>query len=301
MELIVGTNRFLIHLVINDDFEIIDKFFLGIDHYYGAGLENNGAHFYAKRGNANFNIIEYYKRNEEGKYSLFGIRYFPDSYASVHQIARWKNGVVVANTAFNSVGYFDFDKKEHIQYFINDAQNDINHVNSVFPCGDNRVHAMMHNRNRKSELMELKLTKNNFHLERVIELSHKGCHNIFISGDTLMYNASRFGYFIMTNINNIKNSTRVEFSGQHTKGLSISEKYIIVGHSDLAVRKVRDKSNGYISFIDRNSLTLLKTIDLSSSGKLGHPLGNFPVGNVNEVRVLMEKDYGHSMEAALTD
>ena len=81
---------------------------------------------------------------------------------------------------------------------------------------------------------------------------------------------------------------RIPFKGWHTKGISVTDKYIVIGLSEVTFRDKRFVAQGKLAVLDRKSLSILKIVDLNFQD-LPHP-----IGNVNEIRCLSEVDLAQS-------
>jgi hypothetical protein len=140
---------------------------------------------------------------------------------------------------------------------------------------------VLHNKGRmESQLAVLRhdLAKG-FVLERKMSLWHFACHNVFVDGNSLFYNASPVHSLVKVDIDRRRVAGRISFQG-HSKGLSVTKDHLVVGLSEDTFRDRRAVSKGGLAIIDRHSFSNLVTADLNFSS-LPHP-----IGNVNEVRCL---------------
>jgi hypothetical protein len=71
--------------------------------------------------------------------------------------------------------------------------------------------------------------------------------------------------------------------------LSVTERYFVIGVSEMSERSERPKSKGYLALIDKKTLSLVKLIDLN---RVTYPQN---LGNINEVRCLSEYDFSQSI------
>lgn len=284
LEFVIGTHSFLIKIILDKNFEIVNFQNLDTGHHYGIALpEDSNKHFLAK----SFGIKRYLRNDETDVFSLKEKIMFPNNYRYEHQIAYKNDGVYVANTEFNSIGYFKLDGTQHIQHHFNNSKIDTNHINSVYPLFNDFLLVLLHNHQNKSQMVKLNHLANRFEVKEIIDLDYSGCHNIYRDDSVTIYNASQNGLLI---INDTKSGKRLEtfsFPDHHTKGLSLTADYIIVGHSENAEREARNFTNSYLSFISRQDFKLLATVNINHKD-LPHS-----VGNVNEIRCLSEKDHAH--------
>jgi hypothetical protein len=211
-----------------------------------------------------------------------------DEYHYVHQIS-FCEGLYIANTDFNCMDYINQQTREHQRYHFDGYKKDVNHVNSVFPFDVNMVASLLHNHGRDySEVAILhRAHEKGFEIIRRLPLWDLGAHNIWFDGDYLLYNASYVGDLVIVDLDREQVISRIHFPG-HTKGLSVTDEYYVVGYSEFAKRDERKTSRGYIGVIDRESLEIVARVDLNLPS-LPHP-----VGNVNEVRCLSKLDFGHA-------
>lgn len=217
---------------------------------------------------------------------------FPGRLKNVHQIAAANGGIYAANTSYNSVVYKNHSGSTHHEYFFNGHKTDINHVNSVLPCG-NQVLVLLNNlRKKPSEVAVLTHDPaTGFELQHVMSLWHAGCHNLALDGEHLYYNASADCMFVAIDLERQKIDQIITYPG-HTKGMSLHGDHLLVGFSEVAERRLRHKSHGYLAVIDRATLTTRKVIDLNSDAFAG------PIGNVNEIRCISGGELGHALPEA---
>jgi len=203
----------------------------------------------------------------------------------IHQLAYANGGIYIANTKFNRLTFQSLDSSFCQEYAFYGLDYDRNHVNSVFPCGD-QVFVILHNlAYSESELAILRHdhTKG-FELNHVLSLWNVGCHNVFIDGKYLFYNASQKHHLVVVDLKKDRIVKRIPFKGWHTKGISATDKYIVVGLSEHTFRDRRLEAQGKLAVMDKNSLSIIKIVDLNFS-ELPHP-----IGNINEIRCLSEAE-----------
>ncbi|NUQ36316.1 MAG: hypothetical protein HUU23_00660 [Caldilineales bacterium] len=202
----------------------------------------------------------------------------------IHQIAFARDGLYIANTFYNSLTYQTLDGSIRHEYAFNGHRTDINHVNSVYPCGD-LVLVLLHNRSQPSQIavLEHDLARG-FAAREMIRLPHNGCHNVFVDQRYLYYCASGVGHFVVVDLRKKQIKLDLPFAG-HTKGLSVTEDHIVFGLSEHAKREARLTSRGQLVVVDRCRLAICSMIDLNEQGA---------VGNVNEIRCLSEPELAHT-------
>ena len=291
MLFIVATHSVLAEVKTNKFWNIDHLKVLANGHHYGIAIPpSNGMEFITMVREGN--LVTIYKKADSESECLYkeSVRYACNGeYEDIHQIAYYDNGIYIANTGFNSVVYYSFYTLSPERFFLNGFQQDVNHVNSVYPCGSNLLLVMLNNRGAKPS--EVALIKRNpgtgFEVQKHFSLPDKECHNIFVDEKFLVYNASKDGDFVVINLNSGDEIRRIHFPG-YAKGLSVTQAYFITGYSEIALREDRNDSQGYLSIINR------KTLEVENCINLSHSQFNQHIGNVNEVRCLSEIDYGHS-------
>ena len=192
----------------------------------------------------------------------------------VHQIDFIDSDLYVTNTYDNSIlVYRDMQKKQDLHWKKYDkiiypngkikngrASNNYNHFNSIFRYKDN-IYLIAHNEtkktNRESEIYILDLINHNTIIKE--KISGSNCHNIYKDNNKYMYCKSLEGVL------NINNKDSIFHENQFTRGLSISNKYIILGGSEIQLKKEeRKKTNGYI-YVYRANLKLIETISINNT------------------------------------
>ncbi|SEU09471.1 hypothetical protein SAMN05421676_12016 [Salinibacillus kushneri] len=288
MEFIVATHSYLFRVHINVENEKIENYqVLNENHHYGIALAQNQVHV-VKRINNDIllpQIDTYDIRNNQLLRSTTDLHQM--NFGDIHQMIEENDGMHIVNTRFNSIVFYSFNGNKINEYFIDGKTEDINHINSVYQCGG-LLFTLFHNRGRKeSEIAIFKHDKyKGYTLQHLIPVWHTGCHNLFVDGNYLYYNASSKGLFVVVDLNKQRILKEISLPG-HTKGMSVTDGYIVIGFSDHASREERFTTKGHLAFIDRKSLTLIHTIDL----KL--PTLPHNVGNVNEIRAISESEYAH--------
>jgi len=288
----IATHSFLVVVEFDPDWRIRNYQVLNKGYHYGIAIvekgrengENQGhTRFVAYRGggsvsNQNDRQLMIYEGSKS--FNLIGAIPLDARTGDIHQVAYANHGLYISNSRFNSLVYQHLEEDVRHEYFFENIAYDRNHVNSIYPRGD-RMMIVLHNKgHRESELAVLRhdLSKG-FMLERSLSLWHFACHNVFVDGHTLLYNASPVHSLIKVDLKKKQVAGRISFEG-HSKGLSVTRDHLVVGLSEDTFRDRRSMSRGRLAIIDRNSFSVRSTVDLSLPS-LPHP-----IGNVNEVRCL---------------
>ena len=210
-------------------------------------------------------------------------------YGDVHQVAYANGGFYIANTACNEIVFRTVLGDRFHKYQFEGVSNDRNHINSIYPCGD-QIIAMLHNNSHKES--ELAILQHNladgFQLRHTLSLWSRACHNIFLDENQIIYNASRDHQLVMVDLQQDKIVKKINFGGWHSKGLSVIDDCLVVGLSEHSLRDKRATARGKLAILDKNSLSILSIVDLNL------PTLHQQVGNINEVRCLTEADLGHA-------
>jgi len=285
---VVATHSFLLAIETDAQWRLQDLHVLARGHHYGIALPAaNGDRFIAKgRGE----LLTLYQQDgaRGGGYLAAGERLLSKEFGEIHQIAQHEGLLFFANTARNSLVWADAEAVVLGRYHFGGKEEDIDHINSVFPLGSGRVACLLHGRGRRpSQIAILQL-----HGRGQIELLHRGflrhmgCHNLFVDRQRLIYNASEVGKVVAVDGRSGRIERELHFPG-HTKGLSVLDQVFIVGYSDRVERALRTHSRGHLAVIDRRTLETKARIDLN------HPALSQPAGNVNEIRCLSHAEYSH--------
>jgi hypothetical protein len=287
MKLLVATHAYLLEIVLDSAFNLkritpIDGFHYGMCHW------PQGCMATIDRNNS---VVTVYNCSDQNppletreKFILNG------NYKDIHQIARQGEFLLVTNTRFNELSLVR--NGQHVCGFrFGGFSKDINHINSVFPLGENKMLVMLHNGGKAtSEICVMERDDRTIREVSRFPLWDTGCHNIFTDGVRLVYNASSRGDFVVVDMASQSVARRLRFSG-HTKGLAVTDDFFIIGCSDHARRDKRTVSYGYLTFLDRKSLCVKAIVDLNS--KIG------PIGNINEIKCLTGNDFSHGSIADL--
>ncbi len=284
MKFITATHSILLNVETNNSFEIKKTKTLNYGHHYGLSVDDCKDCFISKNDDNYLNIFD------KNSLEIIKTHQFELDIKFVHQVLFYNEFYFISNTFHNSIVCQNKDRSITYTYKINKETEDINHVNSLFLSGE-IVYALLHNRAVKNaELLILKFSKEKgFSKIKKIKLNDRACHNIFIDDKYLCYNASKKGDFVVLDRKNLNEVKRLSFSG-HTKGLSVTKNYFIIGCSDHAKRDDRIKTKGNLIFINRNSFEVVKNLPIKDEN------GDFTIGNINEIRCISEKDFSESNE-----
>lgn len=290
MELIIGTHSFLLQATIDKNLNLSTIVPIkSYKHHYGICPLSNTDYSFIAMTREN-NCFEFYKKNSISEkinhqgYELVSIIKPTGNFSDIHQIVCQDNGIYIANTGYNSICFIS-NQGKRIEYFIDHKKTDVNHINSIFTLSNKRALILLHNKGESNSKVVLIQRKK----DKIIPLHScfiwdKKCHNIYLNNKYLVYNSSVSGELVIVDLMTQKIIKRIDFSG-HTKGLSVTEKYFVIGVSEHAKGKKRFYSKGNLAIIDRNTLNVVRILDINTD--------NLPqaVGNINEVRCLSEKDY----------
>ena len=301
MRLAVATHSFLCVFDLGDDWQVRDCHLVAEGHHYGIGPEPANESFIAvenARGRQERDGLSWTRYADDGDFSDLESGALPAHIDDAHQIALRGDGFYVANTAKNSIEYVYQDDRPAETYHFGGHQTDINHVNSVYPAGENQLFVVLHNTHTAAGISEIAVMKHTpgerFELVRRARLWHQGCHNVYVEPPIVVYNASPNGEFCIYDVERRSFRSKLTLPG-HTKGLAATDSYFILGFSEHASRKQRFTSEGRLAVVDRQSLEVVDTVDLNVDA-LPHP-----IGNVNEVRLLGRRDLAHRRTSGIVD
>ena len=192
----------------------------------------------------------------------------------IHQIDFIDDDLYVINTYNNSILiYKNIASKKNIFWSEFDEQifpngelkygresSNYNHFNSLYKFNEDLLvvaHNETYKTRKKSEIFQLDI--NSYKTKNISEIDGSSCHNIFKDDireiicksleSTLTINNK--DYFISNDI--------------LTRGLAITNKYILVGGSDFAFkRELRNHTNGYV-YIFNNSMDLIESIKINNT------------------------------------
>ncbi|MEC9209214.1 MAG: hypothetical protein VX762_02180 [Bacteroidota bacterium] len=192
----------------------------------------------------------------------------------IHQIDFIDDDLYVTNTYQNSIlVYQDMQQKQELHWKQHDkiiypngkikkgrASNNYNHFNSIFRFKDN-IYLIAHNETKKtkrvSEIYTLSLNNHKTIIKEKINGSN--CHNIYKDNNNYMYCKSLEGTLT------INNKDVIFHKNKFTRGLSVSDKYIILGGSEVNLkREERKNTNGDI-YLYNSDFELAQTISIKNT------------------------------------
>jgi hypothetical protein len=284
MRLVIGTSGKLLDVDLDERFVVTRETVVAGGHHYGIALLPEPDNAVLCKHHV---VVDRYTTPGGGPLRRASTSRLVGDVKTVHQIACADGGLYVTNTGGNSVIFQGFDGRfDELHLGAQDR-----HVNSVFPCAGG-VLVMFHDKSRgPSEVMLLRNGPAGLRPAETIGLAHHGCHNVFLDGPRLLYNASKAGQVVAIDLER-RRVDQVVTLGGHTKGLSVTADHVVVGCSPQVTGPARVTSAGGLVVLDRRTLDVVATVELGRTG---------PVGNVNEVRALDGLETAHAGEAELPD
>ena len=187
----------------------------------------------------------------------------------IHQIDFIGQDLYVTNTYDNSILIYSNLVSKHnlhwrdynkIIYPNGKLQNgrkssNYNHFNSLFKY-KNKIFLIAHNETKKTNRPSEIFSLNSFTLNTLDrkKINGSNCHNIYIDNENKMFCKSHEGTL------NINGKDVILHKNIFTRGLSVSDEYIILGGSDIQPDRLkREETNGYIYIYD-SQLSLKQTI-----------------------------------------
>lgn len=238
--------------------------------FYGITKESNRFFAFYKTG-MHGNIISFIVQNNKASDVKIVIKGFS---RGVHQIDFIDLDLYVTNTYDNSILIYknaSSIKKLHWRKYdeivypngkLNRGRksSNYNHFNSIFRY-KNQIYLTAHNETKKtkktSEIYTLKTTDHSVLSKE--EIKGSNCHNIYINNNEKMFCNSLEGTL------NINGKDIISHKNIFTRGLSISDKYLILGGSEIEPNRLkRDETNGYIYIYD-SKLSLKQTISIQNT------------------------------------
>ncbi|MEZ4698721.1 MAG: hypothetical protein R2834_00205 [Rhodothermales bacterium] len=291
MTYLIATHSQLFALTFDENWRILDARPLATGHHYGIGFLRNDQYdaVLVKQDDRKVRVLDRQTLEEVAD----PIPFLGET-GAIHQISCVNDGIYFTNTDFNNIVYQTLDGSTYHSYHFEGKSFDHNHINSVFPCG-NQIYALLHNKGRT--LTELAVLDHDpsagFTFRHSISIWDHGCHNVFLEKNRLYYNGSSTGQFVVADLETQEVITRLSYPG-HTKGISVVDNQIVIGFSEHAERGARDKTRGYLAVINQDTLKEIDIIDLDD---IDLPL---PVGNINEIRCISGGERSHAAEQPLS-
>ena len=155
----VSTHSFLLVVELDQQWQVVNHEILNKGYHFGMALirhadsekyaESNAPQYLAVyRGGTsvkdqdNKQILIY----EIGdSYELVDTISLDSEYGDIHQVAYANGGFYIANTACNEIVFRTVFGDRFHKYQFEGMSNDRNHINSIYPCGD-QIIAMLYNR-----------------------------------------------------------------------------------------------------------------------------------------------------------
>ena len=207
-------------------------------------------------------------------------RSVPGDFSDVHQILYANDKLYATVTSYNSIGVFDGNQTVLANW--TGVKEDKNHINSIWFDGK-YFWVGYHNFVAKHGTSEYsRVVKVNQDLTTVLDAFDLGrdIHSVFVDGDLLYVGDSANGRLTVLNMKTKKESF-VDI-GMWTRGIAVTDEYILVGASIFAPRRSRLLGHGQVSLLDRETLDIVDTRVFDD------------VGAVMEIRVVDQVDYAHN-------
>jgi hypothetical protein len=243
--------------------------------YYGITWSEDTI-YVGYRGSQADNVPEVVMLNRN--YKQFGKA--PGAFNEVHQILYVNGKLFVTATMDNAIDVVEGRKRTRVNW--TDTEEDRDHINSIFFDGEDFwvcYHSLNIKDRSKKESLVVKLDNS---LTEVLEEYYvgRGIHNVFVDNEYIYVCDSSTGSLARLNIVS-GNVVRVPL-GPWTRGLAVTEDYILVGSSVKGPRGMRLEGDLCVHLLDRNTLDVLD----------GRVFADF--GAVFSIRVIGERDYAHT-------
>jgi len=208
------------------------------------------------------------------KIALFGIP------AEIHQIENLAENLIFPHTGYNQILSVPFANiyKSKTPLKISACNsielelNKFSHLNSIF-YKDNKLYLIAHNYTMKTnKLSDLVILNTKTNKQELINLNAHSAHNIYINEKNEQI------YCDSNNRKLIKNNKVIFESDKLLRGLSVTEKNIFIGGSDICF-------DDYKRFSGNPSIYIL-----NKSGDLRTKFIFNEIGNIYEIRQLEEKE-----------
>ena len=292
LDFVVATHGGLYIVSLNSSRQVERSFLIDDGYHYGVTVDydasSNTTLIYAYRGGPG-RLEEQPREIRVWKFdgeSVEKVQHYPlhQNSGDVHQITRYNNQLLIANSLYNSVDRWEPERGLVDRFYINDLKTDVNHINSILAVG-NLWAIMLHNfRKLESQIVLLQESKDSISELGRFSLKDLCCHNIGILEDSLYINASSARAIVKINLKDLTETRREKFSA-HTKGLCSDGDKIFAGMSDYASRAERVRSCGWINIVHPETLLIEDSVQVSEPSR-----GN-AIGNINEIRLLNTKDH----------
>ena len=291
IDFVYATHSGLYFVRVSDDFQLVESKQINDGYHYGIttkfSFSENCTTVLAYRGGPNVHeqtsrqLVQYkIKGTEVAESCRFGLG---DESGHVHQLAFGLSGsVLVANTAGNSIDLWH-DSRLVGRHAFGGHSTDVNHVNSIYSCGD-VIAVLLHNlRRRESQIAVMGVEGFCLREQGRFSLPDVQCHNLGTLGHYLFYNASGSRSLVKMDLRDLRVRRRVKVR-EHTKGLSSDGHMLFSGMSNYAARSERGTSSAWLLVIDPSTMEVKVTVPLLD------PVRGEKVGNINEIRLVGQTD-----------
>ena len=153
----VTTHSFLLVIKLDENLKLKKHRVIDYGHYFGMTFVGNdpqkllvvcksrpGQKLAGNNSRTAFMILE--PRRQFGQVDLLTIA---GQLGDIHQVTYAHGGIYIANTKYNSIVFQGVKEDVRHEYFFENVNYDINHANSIFPCG-NQVLVLLHNKGRQT-------------------------------------------------------------------------------------------------------------------------------------------------------
>lgn len=214
--------------------------------YYGITYSDNAVFVAARNNKDCFNYLEK-QENERGEILIFDyhmklvdVLHAPFALNDLHQILLFDNKLWITCSSDNMVVIYDFNvwKKWYPSDSIEARGKDVNHFNSLFYDGQS-LYILAHNLG-ESEIWHFSYP--GLKIRNKIKIGCQG-HNIWKRGGELFTCDSQNGVVVSAE------GRQVEL-GKFPRGVVVTEKWTVVGTSDIAERSLRNKVSSKVIVFD---------------------------------------------------
>ena len=198
----------------------------------------------------------------------------------VHQIYYFNNKIYLTDTGKNRIQIYNTkSKKTESHINIGEIRKNLNHVNAIYVDND-KILIGLNNGNKEnfknSQIIvlgdSLKISNNMDALKKgkiinLLNIYHT--HDIESIDNDYLISSSEEGNLISLNMNKTIKKLPI-----WTRGISKNDKYIFVGKSGIASRKLRHSRyyDGMISVLDRKNFNLVEELNIPKIGQLNEIL-----------------------------
>jgi hypothetical protein len=192
----------------------------------------------------------------------------------VHQIATMGRLVLLTDTGKNRIGIYDLDSDTTTTMNIGPERTDINHLNAVHVSGNSVLFGLNNRGDKPAEILTVPASALGIMnqatdaldagtLKKLGDQTHT--HDIEPFGKDYLYCASHDG-----RVHRLSTREAILHCGDWVRGLAVNDDGLWVGASALADRanRHREDLDGEVHLYDQQSLELIKTWQLESSGQV---------------------------------